>query len=191
MWTSDAESKHLKTLLADCAQLGLIVAVSKPVYAEMKSQDLRKARVAVKEFTRHNDKLGFDFSIPSNGYYASYSTQFQESAYGGNDGFLAKAAQFYNDAGMTQTAAHFEKMLTKFDMKASAGARSAFLMPDDVSADRRIEGYISRIDDLEEQLSRSDRERAALLQEIAANQKTIKGYHDSVVLTPHQVVDYP
>jgi hypothetical protein len=51
--------------------------------------------MTVKEFTRHNDKLGFDYSVPLGGYYASYSSQFVESAYGGNGGFLNKAAKFY------------------------------------------------------------------------------------------------
>lgn len=122
-----------------------MVAVSKPIYADMKSQDLRKARVAVKEFTRHNDKLGFDFSIPSNGYYASYSEQFVESAYGGENGFLAQAADFYRGKGMESTAAHFSKMIDMFKMRASAGARSAFTLPNDIAADRRIEGYQRQI----------------------------------------------
>lgn len=65
--------KALKAKLADFAKVGLVIAVSKPVYAQMKIQDIRRARMAVKEFTRHNDKLGFDYSIPMNGYYASYS----------------------------------------------------------------------------------------------------------------------
>lgn len=73
VWTTEGEMKVLKTKLADLAKVGLIAAVSKPVYANMKSQDIRRARMTVKEFTRHNDKLGFDFSIPNNGYYASYS----------------------------------------------------------------------------------------------------------------------
>jgi len=37
VWTSDAEAKVLKTMLGRLAQLGLIVAVSKPVYANMKA----------------------------------------------------------------------------------------------------------------------------------------------------------
>ncbi len=83
VWTSDAESQVLKQKLAELARLGLIVAVSKPVYQNMKQQDRQKARLEVKEFTRHNDKLGFDYSIPNKGYYVSYSEQFKESAYGG------------------------------------------------------------------------------------------------------------
>lgn len=73
VWTSDGESNYLKTILSDLAKHGLIVAVSKPIYREMKGQNLRKARTVVKDFTRHNDKLGFDFSVTNNGYYASYS----------------------------------------------------------------------------------------------------------------------
>lgn len=94
VWTSQSEMQVLKTKLGELAKVGLVVAVSKPVYNRMKSQDLRKARLTVKEFTRHNDKLGFDFSIPNNGYYVSKSNQFKESAY---DGFLKTAAAWYND----------------------------------------------------------------------------------------------
>jgi len=56
--------KELKMILGALAKVGLLVAVSKPLYQEMKTQDIRRARGAVKEFTRHNDKLGFDFSVP-------------------------------------------------------------------------------------------------------------------------------
>lgn len=68
--------RALKAVLGDLAKIGLVVAVSKPVYASMKSQDARKARIIVKEFTRHNDKLGFDYSVPNSGYYVSKSRQF-------------------------------------------------------------------------------------------------------------------
>jgi hypothetical protein len=73
VWTADGEAKALKSMLGELAKLGLIVAVSKPVYQNMKSQDIRRARQEVKEFTRHNDKLGFDYSIPNAGYYVSKS----------------------------------------------------------------------------------------------------------------------
>jgi hypothetical protein len=32
VWTTDKEAKYLKTLLAKLAKLGLVVAVSKPIY---------------------------------------------------------------------------------------------------------------------------------------------------------------
>jgi hypothetical protein len=54
--------------------------------------------MAVKDFTRHNDKLGFDYSVPLSAYYASYSDQFSISAYGpspGKPGFLKEAAAFW------------------------------------------------------------------------------------------------
>jgi len=110
VWSSEGEMKALKNKLGDLAKLGLVVAVSKPVYQTMKTQDIRKARAVVKEFTRHNDKLGFDYSIPSNGYYVSLSPQFQESAYGKETGFLSEAAAFYTGKNMMDTASHFTEM---------------------------------------------------------------------------------
>jgi len=154
VWNSDDEAKILKTKLADLAKLGLLVSVSKPVYIEMKSNDIRKARMAIKEFTRHNDKLGFDFSVPNNGYYASYSPQFKESAYGGEDGFLNKAKQFYieayerdpeNNQALLATSNHFGQMSDKFKLNASSGKQAEFSIPNDISADRRIEGYMRQI----------------------------------------------
>jgi len=172
-WTSDLESKHLKTKLSDCAKLGLVVAVSRPLYQEMKSQDLRKARIAVKEFTRHNDKLGFDFSVTSGGYFASSSTQFIESAYGGDKGFLSIASKFYTDHGLHDTAQHFLSMSRNYTMSASSGARQPFAPPDDIQYDRRIEGYIEKIDLLEHQADRSRREISMLEEQLAATNRTI------------------
>jgi len=39
----------------------------------MKSTDIKKARTLVKEMTRHNDKLGFDYSVPLRQYVRSFS----------------------------------------------------------------------------------------------------------------------
>jgi len=49
----------------------------------------------VKPFTRHNDKLGFDYSVPGRVHVASYSEQFKESTYGKEAGFLQDAINFY------------------------------------------------------------------------------------------------
>lgn len=92
----------------------------------------------VKEFTRHNDKLGFDHSIPNNGYYVSYSPQFTESAYGGESGFLAKAVSFYTEKNLTQEAEHFKKMKAQYNMPANKGASRTFQMPDNVLDERMI-----------------------------------------------------
>jgi len=173
------------------------VAVSKPVYADMKTQDITKARMVIKEFTRHNDKLGFDFSIPNNGYYASYSQQFSVDppTYGGSTGFLAQASKFYmtqNTPDLTRSAAHFTKMAKLFTLSPEdAPNKRAFAVPVDMGADRRIEGYLRKINDLEETVERTERNLRIVEEENQSNQRTIKGYHDSVVLTPHQVLDYP
>lgn len=109
------------------------MAVSKPVYKDIKTQDLRKARQFVKPFTRHNDKLGFDFSVASNGYYVSYSKQVDASAYGGPKGFLNKAELFYQAAGMNDTANHFKEMQNQFTLKPEEiQQRQSFSVPDDL-----------------------------------------------------------
>jgi len=55
-----------------------------------------QARRLIKHFTRHNDKLGFDFSNNYRKYKVNISQQFKSSEY---DKFLAKAQQFYTAKG--------------------------------------------------------------------------------------------
>ena len=114
--------KHLKTVLGEMAKMGLVVAVSKPIYQTLKQQDIRRARMTVREFTRHNDKLGFDYSIKNNGYYVSRSKQFKQSAYGAPDGFLTHAAEFYSGINPA-TSSHFATMAGLFTMDASEGVQ--------------------------------------------------------------------
>lgn len=185
VWTSEAEMKLLKTMLGDFAKLGLVVAVSKPVYATMKAQDVRRARLTVKEFTRHNDKLGFDFSIPNNGYYVSYSEQFSESAYGKDKGFLSQAVAFYKEKGMTDTASHFEKMITKFQLNADKGVKADFQVPTNLTEERFIQGYLVQIEDLTLRLRKTQDELEESERENRHNRETIQGYNNSVVLSPH------
>lgn len=153
--------------------------------------------MVVKEFTRHNDKLGFDYSIPMNGYYASYSVQFSESAYGPADRgkkdekFLLSAIKFYTDHSLPATAAHFRKMNDKYTMQASKGIKAAFSVPDAIDEERRISGYLMEIEDLSIRLRKNEDRLEAAERELIESKDTIQGYHDSVVLTPHQVVDFP
>jgi len=64
----------------------------------MRAESIGTARTTMKDFTRHNDKLGIDWSKIENGPVASYSHQFSESAYGKDDaGFIATALQFWSD----------------------------------------------------------------------------------------------
>jgi hypothetical protein len=143
--------KHLKTLLGEMAKVGLVVAVSKPIYQNLKQQDTRKARMTVREFTRHNDKLGFDYSIKNNGYYISRSKQFRQSSYGGPNGFLTEAAAFYSNRNEA-TASHFTTMAGLFTMDASDGVQRDFLIPDTIQDTRKISGYIQQIESLDLQL---------------------------------------
>jgi hypothetical protein len=41
VWNSESERKHLKTKLSDFAKLGLVIAVSKPTYQGLKSQNVQ------------------------------------------------------------------------------------------------------------------------------------------------------
>jgi len=58
-------------------------------------------------------------------------------------------------------------------MSASSGARQPFAPPDDIQYDRRIEGYIEKIDLLEHQANRSRREISMLEEQLAATNRTI------------------
>lgn len=145
----------------------------------------------MKEFTRHNDKLGFDFSVANAGYYVSHSEQFTESAYGGADGFLASAADFYQKHKMLDTAQHFTTMASKFTKSASSAVRADFQIPDELNERRVIAGYLMEIEDLNLRLRRSEDKLVSAEQELSDNMVTIQGYNDSVVLSPHQVLDFP
>jgi hypothetical protein len=48
--------------------MGIIAAVAAPVYQQLKAADLTRARNYVKDFTKHNDKLGFDYNLPLRSY---------------------------------------------------------------------------------------------------------------------------
>lgn len=104
---------------------------------------------------------------------------------------MSKAATFYTNNNLQSAASHFSKMLEYYNINASQGVKSEFELPTDITADRRVEGYIRQIQDLEEEVDRGQRNYRLLEEELDASKKTIRGYHDSVVLTPHQVLDYP
>jgi len=55
------------------------------MFHAMRAESIGTARTTMKDFTRHNDKLGIDWSKIENGPVASYSHQFSESAYGKDD----------------------------------------------------------------------------------------------------------
>lgn len=68
----------------------------------------------IKEFTRHNDKLGFDFDNSRRKYKASLGDQFASSAY---PEFLVAASKFYKDNAKNELSAHFSEAATKFTLK--------------------------------------------------------------------------
>jgi len=56
--------------------MGIIVAIGGSLYKDLSRGDRNSARMLIKDFTRHNDKLGFDFDNKSRKYKASLSSQF-------------------------------------------------------------------------------------------------------------------
>jgi len=96
----------LKKSLAILAQKGVLVSISAPYFNQLHSQDIGKTRALIKDFTRHNDKLGADYSKIHRRFVQSVSPQFGESAY---KAFVSDALKFYKlDAKYQATSEHFE-----------------------------------------------------------------------------------
>jgi hypothetical protein len=60
-----------------------------------------------------------------------------------------------------------------------------------MQAERLISGYLQEIEDLSVRLRNNQDELESTQRELLENKETIKGYQDSVVLSPHQVIDFP
>lgn len=73
IWINREEADWVRSNLKDLAERGVVVAVSSPLYAFLKGQDVAKARAAIKPMTAHNDKLGFDYDLPTRSYVAKPS----------------------------------------------------------------------------------------------------------------------
>jgi len=94
VWTTRPEADYLRGKLDILAKHGLIVAVSGPLYKDMRMSGKFNAQRFIKDFTRHNDKLGFDFDNKTRKFKAGLSRQFNKSSY---PDFLKTAAQFYRE----------------------------------------------------------------------------------------------
>ena len=92
---------------------------------------------------------------------------------------------------MRDTAAHFTKMSQLFTLAAKDGVRAAFSIPDEMKEERLISGYLNEIENLTLRLRKNEEDLDSVKRELKASNDTIKGYQDSVVLAPHQVVDFP
>jgi len=73
VWLTSHEADYLRGQLKPLAEHGVLVAISGELYRDLKSADLQRARNYIKDFTRHNDKLGFDFHVPTRKYKVSKS----------------------------------------------------------------------------------------------------------------------
>jgi len=66
------EIAAVQGILKQLAEKGVIAAIAKDYFIDMKNFDRQVARRTAKPLTSHNDKLGFDFNIPLNSYVVSY-----------------------------------------------------------------------------------------------------------------------
>lgn len=99
--------------MGDLARKGILVAIAKNMMQALKANGVQAARATIKNITRHNDKLGFDWSNVDQQFVVSYSDQFSESAY---PKFLAAAEEFYGKD--TTYGKHLAKMQTMYNEPA-------------------------------------------------------------------------
>lgn len=79
-------------------------------------------------------------------------------------------------------------MASKFVMNASQGVATEFSVPDDLKEDRRINGYVQKIDQMSLQLRRAHDEIDDLERENRDAKESIRG---SIVLSPYEMADFP
>jgi hypothetical protein len=62
VFVDDEEAKFLRGRLGELAKLGIPVSITSPYFADLHGASIARTRNYIKDFTRHNDKLGFDYS---------------------------------------------------------------------------------------------------------------------------------
>jgi len=77
--------------MARLAKSGIIAAIGSTLYQDMRGGNQQAAQRMIKDFTRHNDKLGADFVNTTRRYKLEHSPQFSVSAY---SEFVKAAAEF-------------------------------------------------------------------------------------------------
>jgi len=105
---------YLRTQFAAAARLGLLTAIDSATYRNLSAGSRNDARRIIRDFNRHNDKLGFDYSNTDRKYKVDLSEQFQGSAY---PQFLQEASAFYAEKGETQLADHFANASRTFTIQ--------------------------------------------------------------------------
>lgn len=121
VFASDDEYKLLKTKLGELAKRGILLAISKEFFENLRGQDIARTKAYVDEMTRHNDKLGYDWYKPDSNLVVSVSEHFNESAY---KNFVTAGAKFVESA-YPGHARVLEQMGSKF-----AIPRKDLLKPD-------------------------------------------------------------
>jgi hypothetical protein len=72
VFVDDEEAKFLRGRLGELAKQGIPVSIASPFFADLHGASIARARNYIKDFTRHNDKLGFDYSKVKRQLVASY-----------------------------------------------------------------------------------------------------------------------
>jgi hypothetical protein len=104
-FSSEDVANYLRANLPTLAKHGLIAAIDGQTYRNLITTSRTGARKLIKDFTRHNDKLGYDFDVLSRRYTVNYSAHFSSSAY---PDFLRQAATFYSNwEGHDELSAHY------------------------------------------------------------------------------------
>jgi len=117
VWVNRKEMDYLNSALKECAEKGILVAVAKPLYEELKfNAGKESARRCIRTFTSHNDKLGFDYDVKARMFKAQLSNQFSSSRY---PEFLRRAAKFHREYKNENYAAYLENAASKFTISES------------------------------------------------------------------------
>lgn len=73
VWVTQAERIWLLQNLKKLAELGIVAAIGKTLYARLKEQNTDKARAHIQRLNAHNEKLGFDYSVKKGAHVYSNS----------------------------------------------------------------------------------------------------------------------
>lgn len=91
IWVTQTERLWILNNLKRLAELGIVAAIGKGLYQRFRDQNTQKAREHIQRLNAHNDKLGFDYSVPLGAFVYSHSNHFRMSTY---KEFLKLAADF-------------------------------------------------------------------------------------------------
>lgn len=139
------EIKLAHANLDKLAKRGILVHVNSKDFLNLKSRlGVQGVRALLKPGTSHNDKLGFDWSVPDKAFKADLSAQFHKSAY---PGFLAEASKWHKEQGNTKYADWLEAASATFKLKSLNRQENVDVDEDEfyaADANRVVKGYGDR-----------------------------------------------